>query len=154
MVTAPLPESTFHVPIPTVGIFPLKSAEPAEIQTVWSVPANDVVGLSSTVIVTSETEVQVPSVIAHSNTLSPVFKPVTMELGDKELLKTPAPEIKVQKPEPAVGVFAANVKDVLQIVVLTPADAISGGVQGGLFKLIPLELLEQQNNVNTIKNSI
>jgi hypothetical protein len=66
-----------------------------------------------------------------------------MELGDKELLKTPAPEIKVQKPVPAVGVLAANVKDVLQIVALGPANAISGGVQGGLFKLIALELLEQ-----------
>ena len=126
VVTAPLPEITFQIPLPTVGLLPFKMAEPAEIQMVWLVPALERVGLSSTVIVIFETEVHVPLIIAHSKTLLPVTREETTVVGDREFDIMPDPLIKDQDPVPTVGVLADIVVEEPQIVWLGAATEISG----------------------------
>ena len=45
----------------------------------------------------------------HCKMLVPVLKPVTLEVGERELENTPLPTIKLQEPIPEVGELAAKV---------------------------------------------
>jgi MFS superfamily sulfate permease-like transporter len=63
-VIVPVPETKDQVPVPVVGVFPVKLDELAQI--VWSIPALAVVGGGSTVMVTKSVDAgQVPLVIVH-----------------------------------------------------------------------------------------
>ncbi len=59
---------------------------------------------------------QVPLVIIHSKTFVPIPKPVILVVGDKEFVIVPEPETTDHVPTPEVGVLAAIVTDVAQIV--------------------------------------
>ena len=64
VVTIPLPETSVHTPVPTVGVFPAKVA--VEAQTVCVVPAFDTEGNGSRVTNTLTVEDgQTPFVILH-----------------------------------------------------------------------------------------
>ena len=74
----------------------------------FGLPIKAVTGTGSTVIVTLETEVQVPFVMVHSNTLSPTPKEFTSVLGELTETIVPEPTSRDQEPVPRVGTFAAK----------------------------------------------
>ena len=52
--------------------------------------------------------------IVHINTFGPTPRPVTPDVGDVGLVIVPAPLTNVQVPVPTIGVFPANVVELLQ----------------------------------------
>ena len=80
LVTVELPAMTVQAPVPAVGVFPASVAVVA--QTVWSVPAADVVGVGEFRMLTvSLLGVQGPLLIVQRNRYVPVTKPVTSVAG-------------------------------------------------------------------------
>ena len=77
----PVPLTTVHKPVPTVGKLPANVA--VGKHTFWFAPATDTLGLSKRVIVTVLIEgvAQVPFTILHWNTLAPTLNPVTLVLN-------------------------------------------------------------------------
>ena len=53
--------------------------------------------------------------IVHINTFAPTPNPVTPDVGEEGVVMVPAPLTNVHNPVPVVGVFAANVAELLQI---------------------------------------
>ena len=79
----------------------------------------EVVGISFTVIVTSETEgPQGGLSMVHLKIFIPTGSAVIIVIGESELVIVPPPEISDHVPTPTVAVFAAIVTDpvVIQIV--------------------------------------
>ena len=65
VVIVAVPETTFHPPFPTEGVF-AESVAVDELQIIWSLPATAIVGNKSTFIVTSSVEGgQTPFEIVH-----------------------------------------------------------------------------------------
>ena len=91
--------------MPVAGKFALSVA--AVAHTVWSIPANAVVGTTSWLTLkVAEDEGQTPFVMVHSNTLVPVLKPETPVLAEDEEVILPVPETRLQLPVPIEGTFA------------------------------------------------
>ena len=96
-----------HTPVPVEGILPFNVAE--EEQMVWSAPAAAMVGLASTLMVTSSNEGgHVPLLIVQRKTFAPTDKPLIVEVGDAGETMVPVPEMRVHVPVPTEGVFPAN----------------------------------------------
>ena len=70
--------------------------------------------------------VHVPLVIVQVNVFTPVVKPVTPLVGLVGVVTTPVPAVTVHAPVPTVGVFAANVAVLEQIVWSMPALLVVG----------------------------
>ena len=88
-------------------------------QTEISGPALAVVGGNETYKITSSKfEAQAPFEIVQRNVYTPAVSPVTVAVGLVRLLNTapPLPDTSDQLPVPTVGVFAAIVAEVPQIV--------------------------------------
>jgi hypothetical protein len=117
-VTEPDPAITDHTPIPTVGFTAANVAVVAQI--VWFVPASEV-GCASRIIVTVEEEVQAPFETVHTKELVPVLNDVTCDEGLFTAVMLPDPAITDQTPVPTVGLTAAKVAVVAQIVWFVPA---------------------------------
>ena len=112
LTKVPLPLTTDQVPVPTTGAFALSIAES---QTVWFVPAIEVVGGRTRVIMTSSVVgVQVPLDMVQRNVLLPAPNPVTVEVGLDALVIVPVPVTRLHKPVPAEGAFPAKVAEVEQ----------------------------------------
>jgi hypothetical protein len=127
VVIVAVPETTDQVPVPVVGVFPASVVE-LVLHKFWLGPASAVVGLASTFIVTSLSDVpQAPAVIVHFNTeLVPMVNPVTPEVGEAGVVTEAEPDTTLQLPVPKVGVLPARVAVVvLQRFWLGPAfDAV------------------------------
>jgi hypothetical protein len=103
-----VPDKTDHKPFPIVGVFADKVYEGE--QTVASIPANDILGLESWLIITEEELTgQTPLLIFHCNILLPIDKPVTKEFDKVGVITELVPDNTVHKPKPMVGVFADKV---------------------------------------------
>ena len=116
------PSITVHNPVPTVGLFPVNVK--LEAHRFCEGPAFDVVGLSSTKIVTEETDDKQGTLeMVQSKILAPIPKPVIALFGEVGLVIIPLPETKVHSPVPTVGVFAAIVVvgEEMQSVCVGPA---------------------------------
>ena len=125
VVRIPVPLTSVHVPLPTVGVLPAKVVLSA--QMVWFVPASAGVGSSSLVIVTSSKEGgHTPLVIVHLNTLAPSPSPVTPLVGEPGVVMVPVPLISVHVPLPTVGALPPSVAVVAHTVWLVPASATVG----------------------------
>lgn len=112
------PETIDQFPVPLDGLFAFKAINvaPQVAALIWSTPALAIEGALFTTMVTSEKEeTQVPFEIVHRSTVLPKFKPLIVLEGEVELEKVPLPEIIDHAPIPTVGVFAANVADVIQL---------------------------------------
>ena len=115
VVTTPVPAVTVHNPVPTAGMLAAKVA--VGLQIVWSIPAADVVGNWSTLmVIASVLGVHVPLLMVQVNVFTPVVKPVTPEVGLVGVVTVAVPAVTVHNPVPTVGVFAAKVAVGLQIV--------------------------------------
>lgn len=109
LTIVPEPETNVHKP--PVAAVAAKVA--VEEQIDWSLPANALTGLLSTVIVTSSTEEeQTPLLIVQRNTFTPADKPDTAVFAEVALTKVAVPETTVQTPEPTVGIFPESVVEV------------------------------------------
>ena len=120
-----VPEITVQSPVPKVGVLP----ETVEVvaQTVWSIPASETVGFSSTrMVISSKESVQVPLEMVQRKTLFPTESPDTLELARVSLLKVAVPEITDQSPVPIAGELAESEALVEQIVWSEPASAVVG----------------------------
>lgn len=125
VVTVPLPAITVHIPVPIPGTLPASVA--VDAQTVWSVPAKEVLGLSSRIMVMSSIEGgQVPLVIVHLKVLMPILKPLTLEVGEPGVVTVAPPVITVQVPVPTIGLFPASVANAEQSVWSGPAADVVG----------------------------
>jgi hypothetical protein len=128
VVTEAVPDIADQLPVPTVGVL-AANVVVVVLQRFWFAPALDVVGDSSTLIVTSLVEGgQTPLLIVHLNTeLLPIVKPVTPEVGEAGVVTEAEPDTTDQAPVPTVGVFPASVAVVvLQRFWLGPALATVG----------------------------
>jgi hypothetical protein len=126
--TAPEPKITDHDPIPALGVLALRLTLGELIQTVWSVPANDVSAKLFTTTATVELlGGQTPLDVVHSKKLVPMPKSPTTVAGSFAPRIKPLPDKIDQNPLPTVGVLAANCtsSSVTQIVWLLPALDIS-----------------------------
>jgi hypothetical protein len=127
VVIVPAPLIKLHVPVPVVAVFPAKVA--VVPQTVWGLPATDVVGAADTFIVTvEELGVHGGLLIVHWNTFDPAPRPVKPDVGEDGVVIVPVPLTNVHKPEPTAGVFPASVAVVPQIACVVPAADVVGGV--------------------------
>ena len=124
VVIVPLPLTNVQTPVPTIGVFPDNVADVP--QTVWFVPATDVVGPPVLVIVTCVLDdAQGALLIVHSNTFAPTPNPVTVVFGFPGVVIVPLPLTNVHTPVPTDGVFPANVALVEHRVWFVPAfDAV------------------------------
>jgi hypothetical protein len=125
VVIVPDPETLTHNPVPTMGTFPAKNAEPPLEQMVWLGPASAVEG--PTVKLILEFVEHVPLVMVHMKVLMPAVKPVIVVVGRFGAVITPDPEIFVHVPiPPPVAVFAAinGAAAPTHKVLLAPAFAI------------------------------
>jgi len=112
VVMVPAPEINVHKPVPTAGGLPARVAVVAHI--VWSGPAAAGVGNAAIVILTSSVATQAPSVMVHRKiAVAPITRPVSPEVGLEGVVIVPMPEINVQAPVPAPGVFPASVAVVM-----------------------------------------
>jgi hypothetical protein len=119
----PLPLMRVHVPFPTRGVFPAKFVEVAHI--VWSGPALETVGTASRVIVTSSEEGgQKALVMVQRNTLGPIPRFETSELGERGFPNVPAPLMRVHWPVPTEGIFPASEVEFKHTVLSGPAFAV------------------------------
>jgi len=118
-VIVPLPETSVHKPVPTVGVFAVIVVAGDEIQSVCEAPALAVVGMSFTTIPIVEDEFEQGEFeITHSKTFVPKAKPVIVVFGEVGEVIVPLPETNTHKPVPTAGVLAAIVVvgDEIQIV--------------------------------------
>lgn len=103
----PDPVTRLQAPVPLVGLFAFNAV--LSEHKAWSSPAKASDGGVSTKIITSSvTGVQVPFETVHLNTFVPCCKSVTV---DEALLLSeivPDPETSVQVPFPVVGIVAVN----------------------------------------------
>ena len=128
----PVPVSMLHKPVPVVGLVALSARLGLFAHKVWlGVIIFTGPLTSSTTTVTSDTEVQVPSVIDQLNTLLLSPSPVTAVVVEPGLLIVPEPDTNDQEPVPRLGVLPVKsaVGVEIQITWLAPASALSGGVQ-------------------------
>jgi hypothetical protein len=115
VVTVAVPEITVHIPVPATGVFPASVLVVS--QSVWSVPAADVVGgVSRSIVISSVEGAQVPLEIVQRNVLMPILNPVTPDEGEEGAVTVPVPAITVQIPVPVTGMFPVIVAVVKQTV--------------------------------------
>ena len=69
----------------------------------------DFVGASPTLMVSVLLSEQMPLVIFHCNTFTPLLKPLALVAANVSLVKAVVPLIKDQVPEPTKGTFAVRV---------------------------------------------
>ena len=109
----PQPETTVQIPVPTTGIFPSKDVVVEQI--VWSLPAAEIVGATSTVIETSsKASVHDPPEIVQRNVFTPIERLETVEFANAGFAIIPVPEITVHEPPETAVAF--KVELVAQIV--------------------------------------
>ena len=115
VVIIPVPAITVHKPVPTAGVFPASVEVVA--QTVWSIPAAEVVGgVSLKIVMSSVDGVQTPFEIVQRNVFVPKLNPVTPDVGELGVATVALPVITVQTPVPTSGVLAASVAVVVHKV--------------------------------------
>ena len=115
VVKIPVPATTVHNPVPTVGVLP--ASVPEVIQINWSIPAFDAVGGVLRKIVMSSVEgVHTPLEMVHRKIFAPKLNPVTPEEGDVGVVTTPVPAMTVHAPVPTIGLFPASVAVVVHNV--------------------------------------
>jgi hypothetical protein len=103
------------VPIPVAGTLPAKVVVVPQIEK--SAPALATVGVAVLIIVTSSVEeVQGAFAIVHLNTLLPIARAVTSEVGELGVVTEAPPLITVQVPVPITAVFPAKVAVAAQTV--------------------------------------
>ena len=103
----PVPLTTVHRPVPTVGVLPAKVTCVVPQAGAWSEPAAAAVGFSPKVTVISSLEVHEPLVVVQRNTYTLPAVPVKLEVGLLALPNVPpVPLTTVHKPVPTVGVLA------------------------------------------------
>ena len=120
--TVPVPATTDHSPVPTVGFTAARLAVSA--QTVWLDPAL-AVGCASRVTVTLDVAgVHTPLLTVHRKELVPIDNPVTCDEKLAALINVAVPARADQLPDPTVGLTADKVAEVAQIVWLLPALAV------------------------------
>lgn len=110
VTTVPLPETIFHNPFPTLGMFAFNTVLPVLTQMVWDGPALETVGTLSTCIVVVEMDVaQIPFAILHCKTFIPGLVKLYVDEGEFTAAIVPVPDTKLHVPTPTTGAFAANV---------------------------------------------
>jgi hypothetical protein len=110
-----VPVKTDHDPTPIEGIFPFRVA--VETQSVWLLPAFEVVGRSSRVTETVDAEGgQTPFVMLHWKIFDPTLNPLTDELFKLLFESVDVPVNTDQEPTPIDGVFPFNVAEEIQSV--------------------------------------
>ena len=117
-VIVAVPDTTVHVPVPIVAVFPAKVVV-VTLHKCWSVPAFAVVGAGPTVKSISSVDTgHVPLLIVHRKLdVALTVKPVTNDVADVLVVTDAVPDNTDHSPVPTVGVFAASVVDVeLQII--------------------------------------
>jgi hypothetical protein len=127
-VIVAVPEVILQLPVPEAGVFADKLAE-VILQTVWLLPALEVVGGAATLIDISELdEGQTPLLTVHLNTaVPPTISPVTADAGLFTEETDALPEITLHVPAPIVGATAERVVEVtLHKFWLEPASAVEG----------------------------
>ena len=117
------PLDIVHAPVPTRGLFAANSAVPVT-HIVWLLPAAEVVGTASTVIITDDAlGVHTPLDIVHVKVYTPgppagvktaLYAEVLLNCVDKRL----GPLVTVHAPVPTPGLFAANAADTAVIHML------------------------------------
>ena len=101
-------EAVVQTPVPTLGLLPAKIA--VVVHTLWSVPATEVEGLASLVIVTVlSLTAQPPLEIVHLNTFAPTPKLDTPVLLAVASANVPVPLTTLHKPVPIPGLLPAKV---------------------------------------------
>lgn len=110
----PVPETTDHAPVPTLGEFAASVAEVRPHNANWSGPAFAVVGLRGKEIVTSSVlAVHGELLIVHLKVL--VLPAAAVNVAEGLVVdenEPPLPETIVHAPLPEVGAFAVKVVDV------------------------------------------
>jgi hypothetical protein len=103
LAICPLPETRVHKPVPKEAGVACKVPEPP--QTLASIPA--LACWLKTLVITTVSFVagQEPFEIVQTNKLSPVPSPLTEAFGKEGFETTPAPDNKVQVPDPVPGAF-------------------------------------------------
>ena len=115
VVIAPNPEISVQFPLPVTGEFPAKVAVAEQIN--WFTPALELVGLGSTVMVTSENEAaQGEAEMVQRKIDVPTANPEIVVVGEVGVLIVPLPEISVHKPVPETAALAFIAAVVEQIV--------------------------------------
>ena len=106
----PLPETIFHTPVPTLGIFAFNTVLPVLTQMVCDGPALETVGTLSTCIVVVEMDVaQTPFAILHCKTFIPGLVKLYVDEGEFTAAIVPIPDTKLHVPTPTIGAFADKV---------------------------------------------
>jgi hypothetical protein len=120
---------TDHIPLPTAGIFPASTVEPAVSHNRISCPATACVGSVSRVIFKVETEeAQTPLVMVQLNTLVPYPSPLIVVEAEIAEEIIPEPLTNAHVPVPTAGRFALTVVigDDSQTCWLLPANETLG----------------------------
>jgi hypothetical protein len=103
-----VPETTDQLPVPLVGVLAERVA--VLLQILWSLPAAEVVGVATCVMMTSSNEfVQGALLTVQRSVAEPTTNPVTPEVGLEGVVMLAVPETTDQLPVPLEGVLAANV---------------------------------------------
>jgi hypothetical protein len=127
-VIVALPEVTDHIPVPTVGVFPVKVVV-VTLHKFWFPPLLDTVGGSELKTVISSNESgQVPLAIVQRRVTSvPGVRPVIGVFSSFISVIVAVPLSTVHVPVPTIAVFPARLVEVtLQRVWSTPASAVVG----------------------------
>ena len=117
VVIVPVPETTVHKPVPTLGVFPARVAV-VVLHKFWSGPASALTEPALTVNTTSSVDEAQGGllIVQRKVTVVPALRPVTPEVGELGVVIVPVPETTVHCPVPTVGVLPARVAVVPQTV--------------------------------------
>ena len=129
LVTEPVPAITDQLPVPSVGVLPLRVTLPGTVHTVWLTPTLAVVARLSTTMVTEDASGgHTPLEMVHTKVVAPGVKLTAALVARVGLFTVADPETTDQEPVPTDGVLAFRVMlgEVMQMDCVVPALDRSG----------------------------